>query len=284
MSCTIPGGTAGRVDLALAGLVAPAAWMFYRTLPDNPLRQSDLVRFSLGLPGLARELVMVLVTALVGAILGLSIPVASGDHRRPGPACRRPAPARDRVSLSRGRSSSRSRSSRRSRDCWSLRIEGRVSATLIPPSGIACSGCRAGSSASFPRATSPRGRWNFPKSSKRFPGRPSPPIVTGFFSFFNLALLYYYSWKLALCTTLLLAVLLFVTLLLLGGLLALRELDPRDRRVDFRTSPRAFGRDQHAANRRGREPRLLPLGSGATPSGSRWRSGPGDSRAGFISG
>ncbi len=44
-------------------------------------------------------------------------------------------------------------------------------------------------------------------------------VVTGFFSFFNLALLYYYSWKMALCTTFLLAVLLAVTLLLLGGLL-----------------------------------------------------------------
>ena len=32
-------------------------------------------------------------------------------------------------------------------------------------------------------------------------------VVTGFFSFFNLALLFYYSWKMALCTTLLLAVL-----------------------------------------------------------------------------
>ncbi len=54
-------------------------------------------------------------------------------------------------------------------------------------------------------------------------------FVTGFFSFFNLGLLYYYSWKLALCTSFLLGVLFLVTASLLGGRLrhetAIRRLD-----------------------------------------------------------
>ena len=47
------------VDLELAGRIAPTAWMFYRTLPDERLEKSDLIRFSLSLPGLGRELWMV---------------------------------------------------------------------------------------------------------------------------------------------------------------------------------------------------------------------------------
>jgi NHLM bacteriocin system ABC transporter ATP-binding protein len=54
---------------------------------------------------------------------------------------------------------------------------------------------------------------------KRASGAAVATVVTGFFSVFNLALLYYYSWKMALCTTFLLALLLAVTLLLLGRLL-----------------------------------------------------------------
>ena len=54
------------------------AWTIYRTLPDEPQRKLDLFRFSLRLPGLARELWMVFLMALVAAILGLSIPVAAG--------------------------------------------------------------------------------------------------------------------------------------------------------------------------------------------------------------
>jgi ABC-type bacteriocin/lantibiotic exporter with double-glycine peptidase domain len=54
-------------------------------------------------------------------------------------------------------------------------------------------------------------------------------VVTGFFSFFNLALLFVYSWKMAVCTSFLLAILFAVTALLLGGLLrhesAIRAID-----------------------------------------------------------
>jgi ABC-type bacteriocin/lantibiotic exporter with double-glycine peptidase domain len=43
--------------------------------------------------------------------------------------------------------------------------------------------------------------------------------VTGIFSFFNLALLFFYSWRMALAASMLLAILLVVTVLLLGALL-----------------------------------------------------------------
>ncbi len=42
------------------------------------LGRPDLVRFSLSIPGLKHELAMVIAMAVLGAILGLSIPMASG--------------------------------------------------------------------------------------------------------------------------------------------------------------------------------------------------------------
>ena len=46
--------------------------------PTNRRRKFDLVRFSLKLPGLARELWMVFFMALLAALFGLSIPIAAG--------------------------------------------------------------------------------------------------------------------------------------------------------------------------------------------------------------
>ena len=110
-----------------------------------------------------------------------------------------------------------------------MRIEGRVSATLIPafwdrllrlPSRF-FTRYSAGELAS--RAM------ELAELFKKVSGAAVATIVTGFFSLFNLGLLYYYSWKLALGTTILLAVLFFITLLLLGGLLrdetAIRAID-----------------------------------------------------------
>ena len=115
---------------------------------------------------------------------------------------------------------------------------------------------------------------------KKVSGAAVATIVTGFFSFFNLGLLFYYSWKLALCTTILLAVLFFVTLLLLGGLLryesSIRAIDGAYR--DFSSSSLA-----ESALFEPRGPRAAPsrAGQGATPTGSPWRSGPDDFRAGI---
>ncbi len=56
--------------------VAPVAWMFYRTLPDQRLKMLDLVQFSL--PAVRRELRLVLLLAALAGLLGLAVPVASG--------------------------------------------------------------------------------------------------------------------------------------------------------------------------------------------------------------
>ncbi len=44
---------------------------------------------------------------------------------------------------------------------------------------------------------------------KKLSGAAVTTVVTGVFSLFNLALLYYYSWSLAICTSVLLVVMLW---------------------------------------------------------------------------
>ena len=77
-------GRSRPVDLALARRLGSSAWMFYRTLPDEPQTKFDLFRFSLKLPGLARELWMVFFMALLAALLGLVDPDRGRHPGRPG--------------------------------------------------------------------------------------------------------------------------------------------------------------------------------------------------------
>src|SRR5205823_5169268 len=71
-------GRCRPVDDRLAARIAPTAWMFYRPLPDEPLGLFDLIRFCSSLRDLGRELGLVLAMALLGALFGLAIPIASG--------------------------------------------------------------------------------------------------------------------------------------------------------------------------------------------------------------
>jgi NHLM bacteriocin system ABC transporter peptidase/ATP-binding protein/NHLM bacteriocin system ABC transporter ATP-binding protein len=61
-------------DLALA--VAPNAWILYPTLPDQPLGLADLLRF--GFRAVRGEVRLVLLLAALGGLLGLALPVGAG--------------------------------------------------------------------------------------------------------------------------------------------------------------------------------------------------------------
>ena len=83
-----------------------------------------------------------------------------------------------------------------------LRIEGRVSATLIPAVWDRLLRLPTGSSPGFSSGDlALAGDGARARSSRRSPGAVVTTLVTGFFSLFNLGLLFYYSWRLALCTT-----------------------------------------------------------------------------------
>ena len=206
------------VDFELAGKIDPTAWIFYRTLPDKLLNKSDLIRFSKGLPGVGRELAMVFLMALFGALLGLSVPVASGiivdqvlpaaDLTSLGIVCLFLVVLIVAVAVFQA-----------IEGLLFLRIEGRVSATLIPAFWDRLLRLPSRFFARFSSGDLALRAMELSEVVKKVSGAAVASVVTGFFSFFNLALLFYYSWKMALCTTLILAILLAVTLLLLGRLL-----------------------------------------------------------------
>ncbi len=86
-------GGGGPSTTSSPGESLPTAWMFYRTLPDSCSRSPTWSRFSLSLPGLGRELVMVLAMAFWRRALRLVDSHRLRNPRRPGHAGSRSAPA-----------------------------------------------------------------------------------------------------------------------------------------------------------------------------------------------
>ncbi len=70
------GGGMVRVDADVAATVSPTAWMFYRALPNAPIRLGDVVRISLAGAGPTARRAAVL--AVLGGLLGLAAPAATG--------------------------------------------------------------------------------------------------------------------------------------------------------------------------------------------------------------
>ena len=213
-------GRSWPVDERLARRLDSTAWTFYRTLPDEPQRKFDLVRFSLSLPGLARELWIVFLMALFAAVLGLSIPVAAGI------LVDQVIPEGDRDSSSLVAMcvflvflSFSAAICRAIQGLLVLRIEGRVSAMLIPAVWDRLLRLPTGFFARFSSGDLAFRAMEFSKVFKKVSGAGVTTLLMGLFALFNLGLLFFYSWKMALCTTILLSILLVVTGGLLAGLL-----------------------------------------------------------------
>jgi NHLM bacteriocin system ABC transporter peptidase/ATP-binding protein/NHLM bacteriocin system ABC transporter ATP-binding protein len=216
------------VDRELAPQIGPTAWVFYRTLPDQPLAISDLVRFSLSLRNLPRELGMVLAMAFVGAVFGLSIPIASGI------LVDQVIPAADGTGLAIMCLflivlASAAAIFQVMEGLLVLRIEGRVSGALIPAVWDRLLRLPSRFFARFSSGDMALRAMELSEVFKRVSGAAASTVVAGLFSLFNLALLFYYSWRMALGATLLLGVMFLVMALLLAGLVrqetAIRKID-----------------------------------------------------------
>ncbi|MCP3906216.1 MAG: NHLP bacteriocin export ABC transporter permease/ATPase subunit [Planctomycetes bacterium] len=72
----IADGTVRRVDDARAGELEPAAFMFYRSLPDRPVGALDLLRFAVN--GVRRDVLTVVAIGALGGMLTLVTPMAIG--------------------------------------------------------------------------------------------------------------------------------------------------------------------------------------------------------------
>jgi ATP-binding cassette subfamily C protein len=211
-------GRSQPVDTALAQRLASSAWTIYRTLPDEPQTKFDLVRFSLKVPGLARELWMVFFMALLAALFSLSTPIAAGvlvdqvipeaDLEGLGVMCGFLAI----LSLS-------AAIFRAVQGLLVLRIEGRVSVAIIPAVWDRLLRLPTGFFAKYSSGDLAFRAMEFTKVFKKISGATVTTLVMGLFAIFNLSLLYVYSWRMAMCTTLLVGIMLLVTVFFLTGLL-----------------------------------------------------------------
>ncbi len=211
-------GRSRPVDQALARRVSSSAWTIYRTFPDEPQRKRDLVRFSLRLPGLKRELWMMFLMGILAALLGLAIPIAAGV------LVERVIPEADLSSLLimcvfLVVVSFAAAIFRAIQGLMVLRIEGRVSAAMIPAVWDRLLRLPTGFFARFSSGDLAWRAMEFTKVFKKISGATVTTFVMGLVAFFNLGLLFFYSWRMALCTTLLLGIMVAVTAFFLAGLL-----------------------------------------------------------------
>ena len=191
-----PEGRRHPVDERLAARIAPTGWAFYRPLPDEPLGFADLVRFCRGLRGLAREFGVVLIAAFVGALLGLAIPVASGllvDQVLPEADLPRLVVTCGFL----GVLTIAAAVFHASQGLLVLRLEGRVSATLIPAVWERLLRLPSRFFAGYSSGDLALRAMGLNEVFQRASGAVVTSIVTGLFSLFNLGLLFFYSWRLA---------------------------------------------------------------------------------------
>ena len=237
------------VDAQLAQKLDLRAWALYRTLPDEPQRKLDLFRFSLSLPGLARELWMVILMALVAALLGLSIPIAAGI------LVDQVIPEADRVGLLvmcvflvvLAFSAS---ACRVIQGLMVLRVEGRVSSTIIPAVWDRLLRLPTGFFARFSSGDLAFRAMEFSKVFKKVSGAAVTTLMMGLFALFNLGLLFFYSWKMGALDHALAGRDDCGDGLSAGGSVAVREFDPPDRRGDLGAIAGAAEWNHHASHGR----------------------------------
>jgi NHLM bacteriocin system ABC transporter peptidase/ATP-binding protein/NHLM bacteriocin system ABC transporter ATP-binding protein len=211
-----PDGRRQPVDDLLARQIGSPAWMFYRSLPDRSISLLDLLRFCTSLRKLPRELMLVVVSAFVSALLGLSIPVAAGyivgqvipdaDEPRLRIVCLLLIVLTGTAAVFQA-----------IQGLLVLRIEGRVTTALIPAVWDRLLRLPARFFNQFASGDLALRALGLSEIFRALSGAVVTTVVTGFFSIFYLGLLYFYSWKLAACTTVLVGGMIAVTAWLLAG-------------------------------------------------------------------
>ncbi len=207
------------VSERLANRIAPVAWMFYPTLPDHRLGLSDLIRFSL--PAVLRELCFLLLLATLGGLLGLAVPIGAGiliDQVIPEVDL----PETGRASLL--------------VLCFFLvalaisttifqivegltllRIEGKVVPSLVPAVWDRLLRLPTRFFAGFSSGDLALRAMGVSLILKKFSGAVVATLVTGLVSLFNLGLLFWYSWRLAVVSVFLIGIMLVVIVILLAA-------------------------------------------------------------------
>ncbi len=203
----------------LAGRVARRAWMLYPTLPDHRLTLLDLLRFSL--PRVRGELRLLFLLALIGGVFGLAVPIGSGiliDQVIPEVDL----PESGRTTLL--------------ALCLFLvgiavvttilqvvgglallRIEGKIVPAVVPAVWDRLLRLPTRFFGTFSSGDLALRAMGLSLIFKKISGAVVSTLVTSLLSVFNLGLLFWYSWRLALVCMLLLVVMLAVTAVILAG-------------------------------------------------------------------
>jgi NHLM bacteriocin system ABC transporter ATP-binding protein len=204
-------GTTQRVDRANGSLLDPFAYALYRPFPDRKLTARDLIDF--GLKHLKREVSTVVLTGVAAGILGLLVPIVTGmffDTVIPG-ADRE---ALVHLTILLVVAAFATAMFEMTRSLALLRLEGRMGAALQAAVwdrllALPVSFFRQFSAGDLSdRANGIDGIRTF------LTGTVSNTIISGIFSCFNLALMFYYSWKLSVVALGLLSIAVAATMLL----------------------------------------------------------------------
>ena len=202
-----------------ASHIAPAAWMFYPTLPDRGLELADLLRFSL--PGVLREFRFLVVLAALGGLLGLAVPIGSGvllDQVIP----EIDLPETGRTSLLvlclfLVAMSFSTMILQVVEGLTLLRIEGKVVPRLVPALWDRLLRLPTRFFAGFSSGDLALRAMGLSLIFKKFSGAVVSTMITGLMSLFNLGLLFWYSWRLAFVSVFLVGIMLVVSLMLLAA-------------------------------------------------------------------
>jgi NHLM bacteriocin system ABC transporter ATP-binding protein len=207
----------------LAGRIAPTGWMFYPTLPDHPLKLSDLLRFSL--PRVARELRFLIPLAILGGLVGLAVPVGSGI------LVDQVIPEVDLPGTGRGSLlflclllvalATSTAIFQVVEGLTVLRIEGKVVPAVVPAVWDRLLRLPTRFFAAFSSGDLALRAMGLSLIFKKFSGGVVATLVTGLVSLFNIGLLFWYSWRLALISSCLIMIMLAVIVVLLAGQLRL---------------------------------------------------------------
>ncbi|WP_165226954.1 NHLP family bacteriocin export ABC transporter peptidase/permease/ATPase subunit [Aquisphaera insulae] len=199
--------------------LSPDAWTFYRTLPDGRLTLRDLARFARR--GVAREVRLVLAMAALGGLLGLALPVGAGvlvdqvipevgvtgeGRQRLASLCLflvALAVATALFQIVEGMAL--------------LRIEGKVAPTVLPAVWDRLLRLPTRFFSGFSSGDLAVRTLGLGIVLRKVSGAMATVLVGGLFSLSNVALLFWYSWRLAAICVPLLALMLATIALLLAG-------------------------------------------------------------------
>jgi NHLM bacteriocin system ABC transporter ATP-binding protein len=202
-------GSRRRVTAESALELSPAAYTFYRPFPNRTITAWDLLTF--GMRGSERELTAIFLTGMAGGLLALVVPFFTGmlfNTVIPGAQHSQLMQITALLFVA----ALVSGMFEMTRSLTLLRVEGRMGATLQAAVWDRLISMPAGFFRQFSAGDLADRANGIDGIRSRITGTVSSSVVSGIFSFFNLALMMYYSWKLTLVALGLLAIAVVATM------------------------------------------------------------------------